>query len=100
MLAAECEKAWLHPGEEETMQKWHIGQEKMKKKRMRRERWKNYISKWVKQMNKSAEGSAGFLHKITTPTTYRGGAEIFKKEEEDARLLDRCEAKRKEQANH
>ena len=51
----------------------------------------------VKQMVKSAEGSAGLLHKITKPTAWRGGAQILKKEEEDARLLDRCEAKREEE---
>ena len=54
----------------------------------------------VTQMIKSAEGSAGLLHKITKPTAWRGGAQILKKEEEDARLLDRCEAKRKEWAKH
>ena len=46
-----------------------------------------------------AEGSAGLLHKITKPTAWRGGAQILKKEE-DVRLLDRCEAKRKERATH
>ena len=53
----------------------------------------------VTQMIKSAEGSAGLLHKSTKPTARRGGAQILKKEE-DARLLDRCEAKRKEWAKH
>ena len=46
------------------------------------------------------EGSAGLLHKITKPTARRGGAQILKNEEEDARLMDRCEAKRKEWARH
>ena len=53
----------------------------------------------VNQMIRSAEGSAGLLHKITKPTAWRGGAQISKKKkkkEEDVRLLDRCEAKRKE----
>ena len=50
-------------------------------------------------MIKSAEGSAGLLHKITKPTIWRRGVQILK-EEEDARLLDRCEAKRKEWAKH
>ena len=45
-----------------------------------------------------AEGSAGLLRKITEPTAWRGGAQILKKEEEDARLLDRCDAKREEWA--
>ena len=45
----------------------------------------------VSQMIKSVEGSAGLLHKITKPTAWRGEAQILKKKEEDARLLDRCE---------
>ena len=52
------------------------------------------------QMIESLDGSAGLLHKITKPTAWRGGAQILKKEEEDARLLDRGEAKRKEWAKH
>ena len=36
----------------------------------------------VTQMIKSAEGSAGLLHKITSPTAWREGAQILKKEEE------------------
>ena len=51
-------------------------------------------------MIKSAEGSAGLLHDITKPTAWRGGAQILKREEEGSRLLDRCEAKRKEWARH
>ena len=54
----------------------------------------------VAQMIKSAEGSAGLLHKITKLTASRDGAQILEKEEEDARLLDRCEAKMKEWAKH
>ena len=38
--------------------------------------------------DQSAEGSAGLLHKITKPTTWRGGTQIQKKEE-DANMLDR-----------
>ena len=53
----------------------------------------------VVQMFKSADGSAGLLHKITKPTAWRGGVQILK-EEEDARPMDRCEAKRKEWARH
>ena len=48
----------------------------------------------VEKMIKGAEGSAGLLHKITKPTPWRGGAQILKKEEDDARLLVRCVAKR------
>ena len=31
LLAADCENARLHPGEEETIQKWYAWLEKMKK---------------------------------------------------------------------
>ena len=51
-------------------------------------------------MIKSAEGSAGLLHKIAKPIAWRGEAQILKRKEEDVRLLDRCEAKRKERAKH
>ena len=96
LLAADCEKAWLHPGEEETMPKWYVwlGMEKEDEKRKMEELHQQRVN----QMIKSAEGSAGLWHKITKPTAWRGGAQISKKEEEDVRLLDRCEAKRKEWA--
>ena len=54
----------------------------------------------VNQMINSAEGSAGFLLKTTKPAAWRGGAHILEKEEENVRLLDRCEAKRKDCAKH
>ena len=47
-----------------------------------------------------ADGSAGLLHKITKPTAWRGEAQIPKREEEDARPMNCCEAKRKEWARH
>ena len=69
----------------------------MKKERLARRRWRRCINKKVAQMIKSAEGRAGLLHRIMKPTAWRGGAQILKKEEEEhVRLLDRCEAKRKE----
>ena len=43
----------------------------------------------MNEIFKSAEGSAGHLHKITKPTAWRGGAQILKKEEEDVRLLEK-----------
>ena len=48
----------------------------------------------VEQMIKSAEGSAGLLQKFTKPKI------LEEKEEEDARLFDRGEAKRKEWSTH
>ena len=67
---------------------------------MRRKRWRRCIDKKWRKLIKSAEGSTGLLHKIFKHTAWRGGAQILKKQEEDARLLDCCEAKRKEWAKH
>ena len=68
------------------------------KKEDEKEKMKEMHQHKVAQMTKSAEGSAELLHKIPEPTAWRGGAQILKNEEEDARLLDRCEAKMKEWA--
>ena len=46
-------------------------------------------------MIKSAEGSAGLLHKTTKATAWRGGTQILEKEEEDARLMDGCDREEK-----
>ena len=51
-------------------------------------------------MIKSADGSAGLLHKITEPTAWRGGVQILMREEDDAKPMTRCEEKRKEWAKH
>ena len=51
-------------------------------------------------MIKSADGGPGLLHKITRPTAWRGGAQILREEEEDAKPLARCEESRKEWAMH
>ena len=51
-------------------------------------------------MIESVAGSAGLLHKITKPTAWRGGTQILGIEAEDAGLVDRCQAKRKEWAKH
>ena len=77
LLAADCEKAWLHPEEEETMQKWYIWLENEKEDDNRK--MEELHQQRVNQMIKSAEGSAGLLHKITEPTAWRGGAQILKK---------------------
>ena len=98
LLAKDCEKAWTHTGWEDTMQKWYDWLEHMKKKNEKGKMEEMHQRK-VENMIKSAEGSAGFLHTITKPTMWRGGVQIPKKEE-DERLLDRCEAKRKEWAKH
>ena len=53
----------------------------------------------VAQMVKSAEGSAGLLHKISKPTAWWREVQILVNEEEDARLLDRCAAKKERMDN-
>ena len=94
------EHAWIHTGWEDTVQKWYERLEHMQKKD-EKAKWRRVHQRKVEKMIKSAQGSAGLLHKITKPTMWRGGVHILKKEEEDARLMmDRCEAKRKEWAKH
>ena len=99
LLAKDCEKAWTHTGWEDTMQKWYQWLDRMKKKDEKGKMEEMHQRK-VEKMIKSAEGSVGLLHKIIKPTMWRGGVQILMKEEEDARMLDRCEAKRKEWAKH
>ena len=67
------------------MQNWFVWLEKMKKEDGKR-KMEELHQQRVNQMIKSAEGSAGLLHKFAKPTAWRGGAQILKKEEEDARL--------------
>ena len=81
------------------MQKWKKWLEEMKRKD-EKEKMEEVHPHKVAQMIKSAEGSAGLVHKISKPTAWSRGAQILVNEEEDARLLDRCEAKRKEWAKH
>ena len=79
------------------MQKWCEWLEYMKKDE--KEKMKEMHERKVEKMIKSADGSAQVLHKITKPTMWRGGVQILT-EAEDARLLDLCEAKKKEWAKH
>ena len=78
--------------------KWYEWLEEMKKDE--EEKMDEMHHQKVAQMIESTDGSAGLLHRISKPTSWRGGAQILKKEEEDARLLDCCEAKRKDWAKH
>ena len=97
LLGTDCEKAWTHTGWEDTLQKWFYWLEEMKKKDDKAKMGEMHQHK-VARMIKSAEGSAGLLHKITKPTPWRREAQILEKEEEDAGLLGRCEAKIEEWA--
>ena len=60
------------------MQKWYEWLEHMKKKDEKGKMEEMHQRRQVEQMNKGAEGSAGFLHKITKPTLWRGGVQILK----------------------
>ena len=99
LLVADRDKAWIHTGWDDTVQKWFQWLEKMKK-RDEKEKMEEMHQHKVAQMIKSAEGCAGLLHKMSKPAAWRGGVQILVNEEEDARLLDRCEAKREEWAKH
>ena len=66
------------------------------KKRDEKKKMEEMHQQKLEQMIKSAQGSAGLLHKFTKPAPWRRGAQFLEKEEEDARELDRCEAMRKE----
>ena len=93
-ILATGEKAWIHTGWEDTMKKWYEFLEYIKRKD-EKEKMEEMHQRKVEKMIKSAEGSAGLLHKITRPTMWRRGVQILEKKEEDARLLDRFEAKKK-----
>ena len=95
LLAADCDSAWIHTGWEDAMQKWYEWLKLMTKKDEKVKMEEMHQNKVTQMME-----SAGLLHKISEPTACRGGAQIFVNEDEDARLLDRCEAKRKEWAKH
>ena len=51
-------------------------------------------------MVKSAVGCAWLLHGITKSAAWKGGVQISKKEQEDARPMDRCEENKKALAWH
>ena len=98
-VSAECEKAWIHGGWEDTMQKRYDWLGEMKKKDEVKKMEEEHQKK-VSHVTTSADGSAGLLHRITKPTAWRGGVQRLKKEEEDARPMELCDAKRKEWARH
>ena len=67
LLAADCEKAWLHAGLEDIMQKWYDWLCEMKKKD-EVTKLEEVHQRRVSQMIKSVDGSAGLLRRITMPT--------------------------------
>ena len=99
LRAKGCEKAWIHTGWEDTMHEGYEWLEHMGKKDDK-EKMEEMHQRKVQKMIKRAEGSAGLLHKITKPTMWRRGVKILKKDEEDANLLERCKAERREWSTH
>ena len=98
LLAAGCEKAWNYTGREDVMRKWHSWLEEMKKKD-EKEKMEEMHQHKVAQMIKSAEGSAGLLHKISKRTAWWRGVQILANEEEGCEVAGSlCSEKRKERA--
>ena len=62
LFAADCERAWIHPGWEDTMHKRFEWLEHMKKKD-EKEKMEEMHQRKVENMIKSAEGSAGLVKK-------------------------------------
>ena len=72
-----------HTGWEDATLKWDEWLEYMKRKDDKGNS-RRLHRRIVEKMIKSAEGSAGLLHKITKPTKGERGVQILEKEEEDA----------------
>ena len=70
-MAEDWEKAWIHAGWEDALQKWY---ERLKytKKKDEKEKMDEMHHQKVEQMIKSAEGSAGLLHKNHEANTMEG----------------------------
>ena len=71
LLAADCKKAWLHPGWTQNAAMVHLYE---MKKRDEEKRTEVEHQKSVSCMIRSAEGGTGLLHKVTKPTAWRRGA--------------------------
>ena len=75
LLAADCKKAWLHPGWEDTMRRWYNWPFEIKKKDEETRMGVEH-QKLGGNMIKSA-GGTGLFQKITQPTAWRGGLQIL-----------------------
>ena len=65
MLAADCERASLHAGWEDDMQKWYDGLHELRR-RMKSRRWNKNTRRTSVKLPKRADGSAGLLHRTRT----------------------------------
>ena len=74
-------EAWLHPEWEDAVQQWYNwrrGKDEKDEEKWREEEHQKFVSPTIS----SAEGGAGFLHRITKPTAWRGGLQVFQDLEE------------------
>ena len=72
LLAADCEKAWIHPGWEDTMQKEYEWLEEMKKERREGKDGRNAPTKGERTLIKSCGREVRVsCTKITKPTAWR-----------------------------
>ena len=98
LVAATCECAGLNrdwDGTAQSLQEWLC---EMKKKDEGQKEEEH--QKLVRRMIASAEGGAGWLHRISKPTVWRGGIQILREEEDNNRPMERREEKKKELAKH
>ena len=76
LLAADCEKAWIHTGWEDTVQKWYNWLEDMKKKD-EKEKMKELHQHKMAHMIKSVEGSAWAFAQHHEANTMEGRSADF-----------------------
>ena len=90
LLVAHCNRAWLHPDWEDTLQQWYNWLNEKKKKdggKRREEEHQKLVSRTIS----SAEGTAGSLHRITKAAAWRGCLQVLEELAEDAEPMRRCE---------
>ena len=73
LLAEQCEKAWIHPGWEDSMQKWFNWLEDMKKQDEKRKRGRNCISTMWRKRPRARKAVLGFCTK--SRSQHHGGVE-------------------------
>ena len=94
LVAATCECAGLNrdwDGTAQSLQEWLYEMKKNDEGQKEEEH-----QKLVRRMIASAEGGAGWLHRISKPTVWREGIQILREEEDNNRPMERSEEKKKE----
>ena len=88
LLVADCEKAWIHTGWEDTMQKWYNWLEEVKKKD-EREKWRKTSTQGGANDQECGRKCGPLAQNLQAYSMEGERAQILENEEEDARLLDR-----------